>query len=393
MTFHSVINLTSDKIDNKIKEKLSSNQILSKIKFSDQNNIQTAFQYENIVSLTLFIEKYDQKVYEILNSFEKMIGCLPHFVQIFSSKISVNCIISLFDHGIENISSMEDWEEDLTTHFNQVTERIEDESSKESNILKSFHYIRSGKQRKLSLNKELLEEESDRHYLLSYKVGKLYESISEYDLAIESFEKCLNQNPDFKPASYTLAEVYLVKKMYEKSQSILKKMNQSSPNNTEIMLLLATTYLEQDNNEEAEKLILEAKEKNASEQSIQQIVALIHLKREEIQEAFDIIDNLHGVGAYFTSKLNETSIKLSKEGSTEDALLLYQKAHLIVKPELKFKISLNSALSCAKLKDYHKALKFIFRCKREYGSSFSKLDKIELKIKEQLIESISEIRE
>ena len=66
----------------------------------------------------------------------------------------------------------------------------------------------------------------------------------------------------------------------------------------------------------------------------------------------------------------------------KSALALYQKAHKIVRAELKYKISLNAALACRRLKEWDMALKYVARCEREFGATFPKLAKIRQAIAE-----------
>jgi tetratricopeptide (TPR) repeat protein len=90
------------------------------------------------------------------------------------------------------------------------------------------------------------------------------------------------------------------------------------------------------------------------------------------------------VGPYFAAKLNDLGIKLSQAGKGKSALSLYNKAHKVVRPELKYKISLNSALACRKLGEYEAGLKYVARCAKEFGSMYPKLQKIkETMLKEQ----------
>ena len=86
---------------------------------------------------------------------------------------------------------------------------------------------------------------------------------------------------------------------------------------------------------------------------------------------------MENVGPFFASKLNEIGVKLSQAGKGPSALALYQKAHKVVKPELRYKISLNAALACRRSEDFDKALTFVKRCREEYGQNFEKLEKIE----------------
>jgi hypothetical protein len=69
-------------------------------------------------------------------------------------------------------------------------------------------------------------------------------------------------------------------------------------------------------------------------------------------------------------------IKLSQANKGKSALALYQKAHTIVKKELRYKVSLNAALACYRLEDFATALKYLDRCEREYGGILDKAAKI-----------------
>jgi tetratricopeptide (TPR) repeat protein len=96
--------------------------------------------------------------------------------------------------------------------------------------------------------------------------------------------------------------------------------------------------------------------------------AQICLGTGKIGEAFQLMDQMSEVGPFFAAKLNELGIRLSQAGKGKSALALYQKAHKIVRSELKYKISLNAALACRRLQEFDMALKYIIRCRKEYGS-------------------------
>lgn len=68
--------------------------------------------------------------------------------------------------------------------------------------------------------------------------------------------------------------------------------------------------------------------------------------------------------------------KLSQAGKGKSALALYTKAHKVVRPELRYKISMNAALACYRLADFDAALAWLDRCEKEYGSAYEKLVKI-----------------
>jgi nucleotidyltransferase/DNA polymerase involved in DNA repair len=97
------------------------------------------------------------------------------------------------------------------------------------------------------------------------------------------------------------------------------------------------------------------------------------------------MDQMSGVGPFFAAKLNDLGIKLSQAGKGKSALALYQKAHRVVREDLRYKITLNAALACRRLQDFDMALKYVARCAKEYGSMFPKLVKIkETLMKEKL---------
>jgi len=96
------------------------------------------------------------------------------------------------------------------------------------------------------------------------------------------------------------------------------------------------------------------------------------------------MDQMSNVGPFFAAKLNDMGIKLSQAGKGKSALALYQKAHKVVRADLKYKISLNAALACRRLGEYDMGLKYVARCAKEYGSMYPKLAKIkETMLKEQ----------
>ena len=48
----------------------------------------------------------------------------------------------------------------------------------------------------------------------------------------------------------------------------------------------------------------------------------------------------------------------------------------MVRKELRYKVSMNAALACYRLKDFKMALKYLVRTEKEYGRKLEKVDKI-----------------
>ncbi|HUT79592.1 MAG TPA: tetratricopeptide repeat protein [Candidatus Bathyarchaeia archaeon] len=73
-----------------------------------------------------------------------------------------------------------------------------------------------------------------------YFIGVIYNTLGDYDLAVEYLEKALVPREDSFKIWSTIAEAYKMKKEYKKAISAFKKALEIDPNNVNKRIILST---------------------------------------------------------------------------------------------------------------------------------------------------------
>ena len=97
---------------------------------------------------------------------------------------------------------------------------------------------------------------------------------------------------------------------------------------------------------------------------------------EKIETALDLIEKVPQIGPVLFTKINSVGIKLSNEKKGDIALTIYKKIHNHVVKELKYKVSLNAAITAYKMTKFELAIKYANLCDKELGEKNDKAEKI-----------------
>jgi tetratricopeptide (TPR) repeat protein len=205
--------------------------------------------------------------------------------------------------------------------------------------------------------------------------------------AEEAFRTSNKFNKMFRLAATGLGETLILNGKHDEALAVLQKLEKTNPDHVERCAQIAVAYVEKGDiakaKEYADKIA-----KNAPEHGkVNELKAHILLREGKVNDAFQMLDQLSDVGPQLAARLNELGIKLSQAGKGKSAIALYNKAHKIVTPELRYKISLNAALACHRSGDFALGLKYLQRCAKEFGGLNPKIAKIKQALEQGLLQA------
>jgi tetratricopeptide (TPR) repeat protein len=337
-----------------------------------------------VVALVVAIESSTVALHSLLESFQQHVGAFAEFQLILCDDPSPEMLTSVFEFGIEQFSSLTNFAHDASSLINRVSNVLADETTAESRILKMNRAVREGRTQDLEAQKAELSELTQYDFRAAFVQGKVHEATGDYESAIASFSSARKMNQMFRPSTSKLSEAHMIAGQYDEAISLMSELEKTNSSDFNRKANLAAAYTEKGDYASAEKYLAEAKNLGGDHPRIKEVNAQICLCTGKINDALAIMDTMQEVGPFFAAKLNEMGIKLSQAGDGKSAIALYQKAHKIVRPDLRYKISLNAALACRRLNRPDLALKYLDRCQTEFGSSFPKLEKIRAAVKQMI---------
>lgn len=329
-----------------------------------------------ISPLIIFANDSSPGLTAILRAFQAAFGPMSELQMIVCSDPSPQFMANVFEFGIEQFSANDSWPEEVAALCRLVREKLDDENSAEFKTMQLASAVRSQDAEKIQAAKSALGDLATYDFRAAYASGRASEATGNYDDAIESYRSAGGMNKMFRPTNTSLGEAYLITGKVDEAIAVFQKLDKTNPRDIDRKANLASAFIEKGDLETATKYAQEAESLQPGSSRVAEIKAQVLLCQGKVGDAFALMDQMSDVGPFFASKLNDLGIKLSQAGKGKSALALYQKAHKVVRADLRYKISLNAALACRRLLDYDMALKYVARCAKEYGAMFPKLVKI-----------------
>jgi tetratricopeptide (TPR) repeat protein len=324
----------------------------------------------------LFANEHSNDVQKLLKAFQANVGCISEFQVIVCSEPSPAFMAGTFEFGIEQFVALSSWPAEVAAVTRNAVALVSDPTSAEARTVKLTQSIRSADQARIRDAAKELGELAEYDYRVAYAKGKACEATGDFGGAVDAFASSRGMNKMFRPSASGMGESLLVTGRVDEALAVFKQLEKTNPYDVERKANIAAAYVEKGDFESAQKYVDAAAKLSPEHSRVLEARAQVLLCTGKVNEAFKLMDNMSEVGPFFAAKLNELGIQLSQAGKGKSALALYQKAHRIVRPELRYKISLNAALACRRLAAWDMALKYLSRCQREYGASFAKLEKI-----------------
>jgi len=323
-----------------------------------------------------FASENSSDLLALLKSFQTNVGCIADFQAIVCDDPSPVFMAGVFEFGIEQFIPLTTWAQELAVVTRRAVELMLDKTSPEYKTLALSRSIRSADQGAVKQASDALGDLADYDYRIAFTKGKAQEATGNYAEAAETYASARGMNKMFRPSSASLGENLLITGRFDEALEVFKALEKTNPYDADRKANLAAVYIEKGDVEMAQRYLDAAAKISPKNSTLLEAQAQVLLCTGKIAEAFLLLDQMSDVGPYFAAKLNEQGIKLSQSGNGKSALALYQKAHKIVRPELKYKITINATLACRRLKAWDMAMKYALRCEKEFGGPFAKLDKI-----------------
>ena len=306
---------------------------------------------------------------------------LPFQLAVFAVSPSIRLMTDVFDAGCDRfLGSSGQMDREVLAFFRSVIGVFSDPNSVESHIMRLGDGIARGKQEAIVELSDALRGFVADDWRAAWAMAKGAEARGAFEEALELYSAAFQMNRLYTPAAAGATEIFLLMGEYQRAQNLLKHLERCSPGNFASRAALSCLFSEQKDFVQAQSWHDAAAKLAPGHSRVLEAEALILLGTGRVQEAIKLVDRLQGVGSFFAAKLNDVGIELSKAGDTKTAVLLYEKAHKVVRPEIKYKISMNAALACRKMRDWAAASQLVSRCEAEYGSIFPKLEKLKAAI-------------
>jgi len=383
-----LVDLTGSDLVNNWQEKIAAFDFASPLLFANSlEEGQILLNNGGVLNLVIFSDQNSGDVQSLLKSFQSNVGCIADFQGIVCSDPSAAFMAGVFEFGVEQFLALENWPEEVAAMTRRTAEVISDPNSAEARTVHLSRSIRSADQAAIQKAVAAIKDLAEYDYRAAFAKGKASEATGDYNGAASSYAMSSSMNKMFRPGSASLGESLLVTGKIDEALELFKSLEKTNPYDVERKANIAAAYIEKGDFENANRYVAMA-EKIAPENSrVLEAKAQVLLCTGKVGEAFKLMDGMSEVGPFFAAKLNELGIQLSQSGKGKSALALYQKAHKIVRPELKYKISMNAALACRRLQAWDMALKYLARCQKEFGGSFPKLMKIKESVMDAKIKS------
>ena len=364
-------------------EKMSELEMPLTLSYAAKDEVEPMLATGSIVMMIIFCadSEKSKEVSKILEIFRSKIGPLAHFQGIVNSDPAPRFLTDVFEYGIETFISEETWPQDVAAQARDVTAILDSEDSSEAKIIALSQSIARGDQGGIAEAEAGLGDSHEYDYLAAYSKAQALQAIGKFGEAAEVFKQSGKMNKHFRPADSKLGENLMVLGKVDEAIAVFDKLEKTNQRDAGRKAKLASAYMEKGDMETAQKYLDQAKECDSDHPGIREAHAQLLLTTGKAGEAFKMMDQLEEVGPFLAAKLNEMGIKLSKAGKGKSALALYQKAHKVVRRELRYKVSLNAALASYRLKQYKMSLKYLLRTEKEYGRKLEKVEKIRVACK------------
>ena len=343
-------------------------------------------QSGNVLLQLVFARQISEDLLRVLAAFQRQVGSLPDFQAIICDDPSPLLMAGVFEFGIDKFVATSYWPREVPIMARQALGLLADSLSSEARILAVSAAIRRGDFGAVKKAAELISESAPYDFRLAQTKGKAAEVVGDYGQAVEGYAAAAGANKMYRPAMTAVGEALLVVGRAPEALDVFRSLEATNPNDAERKAMMVSAYLELRDFNAAMSYLEEATSLLARHPRVVQAQIHTLIYSDRIGEAMPLLDQLSDVGAFFAAKLNEAGIRLSQNGQGRNALALYNKAHKIVCPELRYIISLNAALACRRLKDWQLALKYCIRCESEFGELFPRL----AVVKQSVVEAIKE---
>lgn len=343
--------------------------------FANAQDFETNFAQGEVAILLIFASDWNDDLSLLLATYTRLFGPISRFVAILCDKPTPQLLSGAYEFGIEHFLAFEGWPRRADGILRRASGLLT-ENAPECHCAKVHQAICFAGQGTLKILHDEIEPNMAYDYLAAYTIGRAREALGEFHGAVAAYQVCHSIYPNFRPALSGMIENLLIIGKTQEAWSYLKQMEGWFDLEAGRKALLVCAALSDGNRALAEEYLALATSLSSSHPRVIEAQVQVLLAKDDFKEVLQLLSKISNAGALFASRLNEVGIKLSKNKQSQSALALYEKTHEIVRPELKYKISLNAALAAHRAQDFQLARTYISQAESEYGGTFAKLEKI-----------------
>lgn len=334
------------------------------------------FSTGNVRCIFYFVEDKSILFKQLSLMFEENVAPIPALQFVICDDPSPQLMTDIYEYGLEQFLPTKSWLVEMEAKLADIGKILSTDTSPELVLIELTAAIKSGNQAQIKKCAQKLATSSKFDYLAAYGEGKALQAAGDFQGAVDAFRLSRNNNKLFRSAASSLGENLVVTGHVDEAITVFEGLERLNKKDANRKAILATAWDVKGDKEKAAEYYNAAKLLDPFHQKVLEAEAQLLLSSGKIAEAIQKMDNLRNAGPLFAARLNELGIKLSQAGKGKSALALYSKAHKAVRPELKFKISMNAALACHRMEEYGMGIKYIERCEKEAGGPTDKTSKI-----------------
>ena len=325
--------------------------------------------------------------YELENFLRELVAHLGSFVTsrvvlVTDELLNVEWMQTVYESAIESTVLRAAWEKNVRVLIDTLIAPLRPAYSLD--LQSGLAYCRAGLHAPIQAWIKGFAREDSVNFEEQFVLGVALETLGKYEGAAKAFQYCVELNRHFVPALSHLGNCLALQGQTEAAIELLESLEQKFPGNTDRRAALTASYMDRKDYDRAVAMAhtLSGVQGNDPRAIEAQVLVAIHGK--DLPKVSDLLDRMEkgvgagagGAGQALASRLNDLAIDLAKAGDTKAALALYDRTHRIVRPDLKYKISLNIALTYLKTAQPEKSTTILDRCEKEYGGTFDKLEKM-----------------
>ena len=231
----------------------------------------------------------------------------------------------------------------------------------------------------------LAQDLARNDFRIASSLGHLFLALGKHDEAEKNFNLSRSLNTKFFPPLSALGLISIQKANANKALEHFECLEKIYSRNPDRKSTMASALADLGRFEEMVPFIAAIESIDATHPRLLELKVRHALHMGQFNEAMGYLQKCSTMNDYFLSKINEEAIKLSKQNRTEDAVKLYNQAHLIAPASVRFKISYNIALAYRRVGDNQKCIQYLDRTDKECPvSPFDKSAKVRLQIAEEM---------
>jgi Tfp pilus assembly protein PilF/CheY-like chemotaxis protein len=185
----------------------------------------------------------------------------------------------------------------------------------------------------------------EKPYIL---LGDIEFQQNDYFSARVAYEKALSFNPESVAAHYKLAKTYMAEKNFNRSSEILDKLAEKNQGHIDLLVNAGLSSFNRGDLKQAKKHMTSVKKLDESNKTSSEIIVNIAIEEGDYEIVSETLMTSHNLKE-LVSYLNNTGVRLSKEGRYGEAIELFINCMNSVEgSEYEHTVVYNLALACIK---------------------------------------------